>query len=169
MPTVAAVVAAGLVAGLFVPGMVERAPVGSSWPLTLPRRIGWQEAALVLGVAAVWGGMAARLDGGAELPAFLYLGWIGVALTAIDIRHHRLPDSLVLPSYPVALVLLGVGAIVGGQPDSIARALAGGTGLAASYYAIALVRPVHARRHRGRHLDRGVARRAVPRASRARR
>ena len=45
------------------------------------------------------------------LPAFCYLVVIGVALAFIDARHQRLPNLLTLPSYPAALVLLGIGAV----------------------------------------------------------
>ena len=45
------------------------------------------------------------------LPAFCYLTVIGVALAFIDARHKRLPNALTLPSYPVGLALLGVGAV----------------------------------------------------------
>ena len=45
------------------------------------------------------------------LPAFCYLAVIGVALAFIDARHKRLPNALTLPSYPAALVLLGIGAV----------------------------------------------------------
>jgi leader peptidase (prepilin peptidase) / N-methyltransferase len=45
------------------------------------------------------------------LPAFCYLAVIAVALAVIDARHKRLPNALTLPAYPVALILLGVGAV----------------------------------------------------------
>jgi leader peptidase (prepilin peptidase)/N-methyltransferase len=38
------------------------------------------------------------------LPLLLVLGSAGVALTLIDVDHHRLPDVIVLPLYPVTLV-----------------------------------------------------------------
>ena len=41
------------------------------------------------------------------LPALLYLAAISVALALIDIDTKRLPDAIVLPSYPVALVAAG--------------------------------------------------------------
>jgi leader peptidase (prepilin peptidase)/N-methyltransferase len=42
------------------------------------------------------------------LPAFCFLAAISVALAFIDVAHQRLPDLLTLPSYPVAIVALGV-------------------------------------------------------------
>jgi leader peptidase (prepilin peptidase)/N-methyltransferase len=41
-----------------------------------------------------------------ELPAYLYLAAIAIALAAIDLDVMRLPDKIVLPSYAVALVLI---------------------------------------------------------------
>jgi leader peptidase (prepilin peptidase) / N-methyltransferase len=61
--------------------------------------------------AAVLAGLALRFGPSPALPAFCYLGVVGVALAAIDIQHQRLPDALTLPSYPVALILLGVAAL----------------------------------------------------------
>ena len=59
---------------------------------------------------------AIGLDPG--LPAFLYLGAVGVALALIDLDHKRLPDALTLPSYPVVVVLLGAGAALGRDEGS---------------------------------------------------
>jgi leader peptidase (prepilin peptidase) / N-methyltransferase len=42
----------------------------------------------------------------AVLPALLYVAAAGVALALIDLDHHRLPDAIVLPSYPVLAALL---------------------------------------------------------------
>jgi leader peptidase (prepilin peptidase) / N-methyltransferase len=44
----------------------------------------------------------------AAVPAFLYFTAIGIALTLIDLEVRRLPNAIVLPSYPVlALALAG--------------------------------------------------------------
>jgi leader peptidase (prepilin peptidase)/N-methyltransferase len=51
----------------------------------------------------------------AWLPAYLYLAVAGVVLAVIDIRVHRLPDRIVLPSYPVLAALFGVAALVDGD------------------------------------------------------
>ncbi|MDC7120795.1 prepilin peptidase [Cellulomonas fimi] len=70
------------------------------------------------------------------LPGLLYLVAISVALALIDIDVRRLPDAIVLPSYPVALVLLTLAsANPGGDPDwgALGRALVGGVILLAVY------------------------------------
>jgi leader peptidase (prepilin peptidase)/N-methyltransferase len=64
-------------------------------------------AVLWLGLGA-WALAADRLP---LLPLLLVLGSAGLALAVIDLDHHRLPDAIVLPLYPVTaagLVLAGV-------------------------------------------------------------
>ena len=56
--------------------------------------------------------MALRFGPNPALPAFCYLAGIGVPLAVIDARCRRLPDALTLPSYPVALALLGFAALL---------------------------------------------------------
>ena len=56
--------------------------------------------------------MAVRFGPSPVLPAFCYLAGIGVPLAVIDARCQRLPDALTLPSYPVALALLGLAALL---------------------------------------------------------
>ncbi|GAA1561483.1 hypothetical protein GCM10009678_50440 [Actinomadura kijaniata] len=58
--------------------------------------------AVVVAALLVW-----RMGARPELAAFAYLAVVGAALAAVDVRLHRLPDPLTLPSYPVMLVLLG--------------------------------------------------------------
>ena len=50
--------------------------------------------------------------------AFAALLWVaaaGVALFVIDVDLHRLPDGIVLPSYPVVVALLAAGGAVTGE------------------------------------------------------
>jgi leader peptidase (prepilin peptidase) / N-methyltransferase len=75
------------------------------------------------------------------LPAYLYLASIAVALTAIDLDVHRLPNAIVLPSYAVVPVLLVPAAIVGGDWTAILRGLAAMAALAAFYFLLAWVYP----------------------------
>ena len=78
------------------------------------------------------------------LPAALYLTAIAVALALIDLDVHRLPDAIVLPSYPVVAALLALASWnPGGGSDwgALLRAGTGGAGLLAFYLAAALVHP----------------------------
>jgi leader peptidase (prepilin peptidase)/N-methyltransferase len=68
----------------------------------IPARYPGVEAATGLLFAA----LAATRGSSAALPALLYVTAAGIALLLIDLEHHRLPDSIVLPSYPVVAVLL---------------------------------------------------------------
>lgn len=62
------------------------------------------------------------------LVALLYLLAISIALAIIDIETQRLPDAIVLPAYPVGVVLLVASAVLGGDLAPLALA---GIGLAA--------------------------------------
>jgi leader peptidase (prepilin peptidase)/N-methyltransferase len=85
--------------------------------------------------------LAARIGFVAELPAFLYLGAIGVALALIDLDVKKLPNAIVLPSYAVAAVLLGAAAVFGHDWSSYLRAGLGMAALYAFYFALVSVYP----------------------------
>jgi leader peptidase (prepilin peptidase)/N-methyltransferase len=38
----------------------------------------------------------------------VWAGWLGVALGAVDITHHRLPDALTLPAIPITMLVVGI-------------------------------------------------------------
>jgi leader peptidase (prepilin peptidase) / N-methyltransferase len=91
--------------------------------------------------AAAFAGVAGHVGLTWSLPAFLYLAAISVALAAIDIRIHRLPNAIVLPSYPVAASLLTVPALAVGETVGLLRALAGMVALGGFFLALALIHP----------------------------
>lgn len=91
--------------------------------------------------AALFALVAAHFGADPALPAYLYLGALGVALALIDLEVRRLPNALVLPSYPVVLLLLGAAAAVERDAGSIARAVAGGAALFGLYFLLALAYP----------------------------
>jgi leader peptidase (prepilin peptidase)/N-methyltransferase len=97
--------------------------------------------AVELATAAVFVVLALRFGADAALPAFLYLGAIGVALWMIDIDVRRLPDQIVLPSYPVGVALLGGAAAVTGSWGDLVRALIGMVVLYAFYFLLAFIYP----------------------------
>ncbi len=106
----------------------------------LPRHSWW----LVIAVALAWASLTFRVGGYAAwslLPAYLYLGAIGAALTLIDLDVHRLPDLIVLPSYPIAFVLLLVPTVVTGDWGSLVRGVLAGLALFLTYLVLALVSP----------------------------
>ena len=85
--------------------------------------------------------MALRFGFDPVLPAYLYLAAVGLALALIDLDCKRLPDALTLPSYPVAIVLLGVAALAGSDSGSLVRALLGGVAMYAVYFALCFAYP----------------------------
>lgn len=106
-----------------------KAPISARYPL------------VELATAVVFVVLAARIGLEPALPAFLYLGAIGVALALIDLDVKRLPNAIVLPSYGVAAVLLGVAAVFGSDWSSYLRAGLGMAALFGFYFVLALVYP----------------------------
>ncbi len=76
-----------------------------------------------------------------SLVAFLWLAGVSVALTVIDLEHHRLPDAIVLPSYAVGGVLLAASSILVGDWPALVRAAIGLASLFAFYLIAALSYP----------------------------
>ncbi|TFH69547.1 prepilin peptidase [Cellulomonas sp. HD19AZ1] len=112
------------------------------------RRCGARISARYPAVEAVTGalfvGTAAVVGWNLALPAFLYLAAISVALAVIDVDVRRLPDAIVLPSYPVAGALLALGAWtpgVGYDGGAVLRAAVGGAALFALYLVLVLAKP----------------------------
>lgn len=91
--------------------------------------------------AAVFALMAWRFGLAWDLPAYLYLAAVGVALAAIDLDTKRLPNVIVLPSYPVAAALFLLPALLEGQWDNYVRAIAGAAALCGVYFLLALIHP----------------------------
>jgi leader peptidase (prepilin peptidase) / N-methyltransferase len=91
--------------------------------------------------AALFVVMLARFGVSWELPAYLYLVAIGVALAMIDLDVHRLPDVLTLPSYAVGGGLLLLPAFLDGDWGDYGRAWLGALVLFAFYFVLVLVYP----------------------------
>ena len=123
----------------------------AGWPLPMARRLlpvarrllpigGW-DLLVELGTGAGFAVMALRFGLSPVLPAFLLLAALAPALAVIDLRWRRLPDPLTLPAYPVAALLLAVGALaIPGGPRHLLSALAG---MAAAWLLFALLAFVH--------------------------
>lgn len=137
MPVPTAPVAAVLaalalgVAGLATPRVVAAlpragdVPVGAAGPdyRALGAVRGLRLVTTLVGVA-IGALLGWRLGLGTALP-WLHLVGIGLALSWVDVREHRLPDALVLPSLVVAPLLVAAVSLARGQPGSLVRALAG--------------------------------------------
>ncbi len=94
-----------------------------------------------LGTGVLFAVLALRFGFDAVLPAYLYLGAVGLALALIDIDLKRLPDVLTLPSYPVAVVLLGAAALVQHDAHSFIRAVICAVIAGGLYFALWFVYP----------------------------
>ena len=104
-------------------------PISSRYPL------------VELGTAVVFVVLTLRIGLDPALPAYLYLGAIGVALALIDLDVKRLPNVIVLPSYVVGIVLLAIAAAIGRDWSDLLRALLGMAALYGLYFGLALVYP----------------------------
>jgi leader peptidase (prepilin peptidase)/N-methyltransferase len=91
------------------------------------------------GTAALFVAVAARFGLSWELPAYLYLASIAVALAAIDLDVMRLPDRIVLPSYGVALVLLAPAVVAQHSLSAAVRGLIAAVLLYVLYWILAVL------------------------------
>jgi leader peptidase (prepilin peptidase)/N-methyltransferase len=94
-----------------------------------------------LGTALIFAVVGLRFGLDPVLPAYLYLAAVGLALALIDLDCKRLPDALTLPSYPVAVALLGIAAVLGSDSGDWVRALLGGALMFAVYFALCFAYP----------------------------
>ncbi len=104
-----------------------RAPISARYPLV--------EA----GTAALFVAVAARFGLSWELPAYLYLAAIAIALAAIDLDVLRLPNAIVLPSYGVAAILLVPVAVLQDDAGALLRGVLAAAALWLFYKFLALV------------------------------
>ncbi len=93
----------------------------------------------VLFVALAW--RLAQLGLVSALPAYFTFASVGIALTAIDLDCHRLPNVLVLPSYPVLVALLALSSAVDGDWVSLGRAGLGAAAMLTFYLVLVLAYP----------------------------
>ncbi|WP_275106608.1 prepilin peptidase [Nocardioides caeni] len=106
-----------------------RAPISPRYPL------------VELGTGIAFSLVAVRLGtdeaGLRVLPAYLAFTGIGIALALIDLDVKRLPDKIVLPSYPVLAGLL----LIGWDGEALWRALLGAAILGAFYFVVWFIAP----------------------------
>jgi leader peptidase (prepilin peptidase)/N-methyltransferase len=98
-------------------------------------------AGLLAGVGAFFGITVTAL-------AYAVFVTVGVALSAIDLKHRILPNRIVLPATVVGLVVLAAAATVDGRElgnghvaEQILRTILGGVALFGVYLVLALVSP----------------------------
>jgi leader peptidase (prepilin peptidase)/N-methyltransferase len=91
--------------------------------------------------AALFAGAVAVVGPQAVLPAYWWAGGVVMALTLTDIDVHRIPNRILYPGTAVAVVLLGLGALIDGEAPALLRGLGGG----AAYFFFLLVVALAAR------------------------
>ena len=94
------------------------------------------------GTAALFVAITLRFGLSVELPAYLYLAAVGITLLMIDVDLRQLPNSIVLPSYVVGVLLLMPAGAVHGDWSQTVRALTGMAALWAIYFALAIAYPL---------------------------
>jgi leader peptidase (prepilin peptidase)/N-methyltransferase len=77
------------------------------------------------------------------LPAYVVFAVVAAALFVADLRAHRLPNRLTLPSYIVGIALLAIPAAADDRPSSLIRAAAGAGAVFAGYLVLHLAAPAH--------------------------
>ena len=145
-----AVVAAvlGLAAGAALPWVIaripDRPPDAGEAPRTPYRVLAeapWLVWLLASATALVWAAMTGGVESRAALPAYLFVAWLGVAMSYVDIREHRLPDWLTYSAFVGAAVLLAAAALLDDAWGGYGRAWLGALALTVGYVVLALLRP----------------------------
>lgn len=73
--------------------------------------------------------------------AYLYFAAVSILLALTDIDVRRLPDVIVLPSYPIAVALLATACLLAGEWSPLARGAVGLLAMVAFYGLPRLIRP----------------------------
>ncbi len=104
-------------------------------------RISFRYPLVELATGAAFAGIVAWQGVTWALLPLLYLAAITIALTLIDIDVRRLPDVIVLPSYPVLFLLLIPDAVADAEWWPLVRAVIGAVALFGFYDVLALLYP----------------------------
>jgi len=105
------------------------APISARYPL------------VEFATAALFALMTMRFGLSPQLPAYLFLAAAGLVLALIDLDVRRLPGSVVVPSYVVAVLLLMPAGAASGDWQPAVRALVGLAALTGVYFTLAIAFP----------------------------
>jgi leader peptidase (prepilin peptidase) / N-methyltransferase len=105
------------------------------------QRISVRYPLVELGTGALFAAITIRFGLGVQLPAYLYLAAIGLTLGLIEFDVRRLPDSIVLPSYVVSVLLLMPAGAANADWTTATRALASMIVLWLVFFAMAMAYP----------------------------
>lgn len=126
----------GAVVGWFLPRVVLQYSPVTDEPASVPSR-----PLLAVATAALFVMVASFFGLSWELPAYLFFAAVAVVLTVIDLRHHLLPNAVVLPALGIGFVLLALAATGANAWGSLLRAVLGALALFVLYLVLALVSP----------------------------
>lgn len=126
----------GALVGWFLSPVIRRYSPVTDEPASAPSRplLAVATAALSVLVAAFFGFSW-------QLPAYLFFVAVAVVLTVIDLRHHLLPNAVVLPALGIGFVLLALAATGENAWGSLMRAVLGALVLFVLYLVLALISP----------------------------
>ncbi len=138
----------GLIVGALLPSLIavlpdhepepdERARTPYAALASAPRL----RPSLAVVTAATWAVLAAARGWNADLPAFLAVGALGVALAYVDLREHRLPDPLMAAALAAGGVLLAGAAMLTGNWAGYGRGWLVAMVMFVAFLGLALLRP----------------------------
>jgi leader peptidase (prepilin peptidase)/N-methyltransferase len=105
------------------------APISARYPL------------VEVGTAALMVAITLRFGLTAELPAYLFFAAVAITLALIDLDLRRLPDTIVLPAYVIAALMLMPAGAASGDWHPALRAVLGMLALSAVYFALQVASP----------------------------
>jgi leader peptidase (prepilin peptidase)/N-methyltransferase len=96
---------------------------------------------LAVVTAATWAVLAVSREWRADLPAYLVVSALAIAMGYVDLREHRLPDPLIASALAAGGVLLAVPAAITGSWAAYGRAWIVAAVMFVAYLGLAMVRP----------------------------
>jgi leader peptidase (prepilin peptidase)/N-methyltransferase len=105
------------------------------------QRISLRYPLVELGTGALFAAITVRFGATVQLPAYLYLAAVGVVLGLVEFDVRRVPDSIVLPSYVVSVLLLMPAGAASADWRTATRALVSMALLWLVFFAMALAYP----------------------------
>jgi leader peptidase (prepilin peptidase) / N-methyltransferase len=140
--------ALGLVAGALLPSLIAVLPDREPEPgerMRSPYRVLATTPRLrpvLAGVTAgTWAVLTAARGWVPDLPAYLVVAALGVALAYVDLREHRLPDVLTAAALGAGALLLALAAALTGQWSAYGRAWLTAAAMFLAFLGLALMRP----------------------------
>lgn len=136
----------GLVVGALLPIAIERVPerrsvLSAPYPevaASFRTKAGWWLVGLTV---ALFVGLGLRFGEDWVLPAYLVFTASLVALSAIDLRLHLLPNRIVYPMAAVSVALFGLAALIEPDGDAFLRGIVCAIGAFVAFFVLHLISP----------------------------